>query len=278
MPLQASSCALTPRMITGYNTDVRHNEVVFHVQTEDKGLANPYIESLVYVGGQVLASKRAGYADLLAEGREEKDIVELMDRQHRTMIAAIRHGKLDGRLAEVFGKNQTGQHPKAQTSTSTAERPAAAPEAPTEATIRSTTPLPPSPVLPPPTRPAPAPASGSARERTLDQVILEYLTSEADQEQLVLMVEGEPDLGFGRRSAITLRASSSKSGAPVVGAQVSVRMISTVTEPRILATGRTDDDGLLALSFEIPHLGRGTAALIITASSQIGRAELKHLL
>ena len=53
-------------MITGYNTDVRHGEVVYHVQTEDKGAANPFIESLVYVGGQVLASKRASYADLLA--------------------------------------------------------------------------------------------------------------------------------------------------------------------------------------------------------------------
>ena len=85
-------------MITGYNTDVRHLEVVFHVQTEDKGAANPFIESLVYVGGQVLASKRANYADLLAEGRDEKEIVALMDHQHRTMIAAIRHGKFDAKL------------------------------------------------------------------------------------------------------------------------------------------------------------------------------------
>ena len=264
-------------MITGYNTDVRHNEVVFHVQTEDKGVANPFIESLVYVGGQVLASKRAGYADLLAEGKEEKDIVALMDHQHRTMIAAIRHGKLDARLAELFGKNQTGAHPKPQAAVATARPATSEIPAPAETAVRSATPLPPSPVLPPPSM-TQRPASGPARERTLDQVILEYLTSEADQEQLVLMVEGEPDLGFGRRAAITLRASSSKSGAPVVGAQVSVRMISTVSEPRILATGRTDDDGLLPLSFEIPQLGRGTAALIITASSQIGRAELKHLL
>ena len=43
-------------MITGYNTDVRHDSVVFHVQTEDKGAANPLIESLVYVGGQVVAA------------------------------------------------------------------------------------------------------------------------------------------------------------------------------------------------------------------------------
>src|SRR3954469_11733141 len=96
-------------MITGYNTDVRHGEVVYHVQTEDKGASNPFIESLVYVGGQVLASKRASYAEMLAEGREEKEIVAFMDHQHRTMIAAIRHGKLDAKLASLAAGRQTGQ-------------------------------------------------------------------------------------------------------------------------------------------------------------------------
>jgi hypothetical protein len=137
----------------------------------------------------------------------------------------------------------------------------------------STPPMPPTPPAPEAPRPAAA-----GRERTLDQVILEYLTNEADQEQLVLMVEEEQDLVFGRRAVLTLRASSSKSGAPVIGAQVSVRMISTVAEPRVLGTGKTDDQGVLPMSFEIPQLGRGTAALIITAVSTIGRAELKHLL
>ena len=115
-------------------------------------------------------------------------------------------------------------------------------------------------------------------ERTLDQVILEYLTNEADQEQLLLVLEGEADLVLGRRASLALRASSSKSGQPVAGAQVSVRMISTIAEPRVLAMGRTDDAGGLPLRFEIPALDRGTAALIITAISDIGRAELKHLL
>lgn len=261
-------------MITGYNTDVRHNEVVFHVQTEDKGLANPFIESLVYVGGQVLASKRASYAELLAEGKEEKDIVALMDHQHRTMIAAIRHGKLDARLAELLGGRQTGQIPKAVLPSTKSDAVPAAPAATSPPPVASPAPPPaaqaPSQLPPVPPRPA--------RERTLDQVILEYLTNEADQEQLVLMVEDERDLAFGRQATMVLRASSSKSGAPVVGTQVSVRMISTVNEPRVLATGRADDQGLATLVFEIPQLGRGTAALIITAVSSIGRAELKHLL
>jgi hypothetical protein len=375
-----------PLMITGYNTDVRHGEVVFHVQTEDKGAGNPFIESLVYVGGQVVATKRAGYADLLAEGKDDKEIIALMDHQHRTMIAAIRHGKLDGRLAALssraggsitvagdlsddldpipslasaaaaalgaLGAAAPGHAPAPVPAGSThapvapasapprapvppgaapapplgavpagsasapprgaapasapvlprplaAGAPAAggggaggmagagAPFAPAPAAPSPRPPLPggatPGGVAPPPRSPAAAggsarPPAAAAPERTLDQVILEYLTNEADQEQLVLLLDGDSQLGLGRRAALALRATSSKSGQPIAGAQVSVRMISTVSEPRILAHGRTDDQGALPLAFEIPTLDRGTAALIITAVSSIGRAELKHLL
>ncbi|HEY3567017.1 MAG TPA: hypothetical protein VGP73_03705 [Thermoanaerobaculia bacterium] len=289
-------------MITGYNTDVRHGEVVFHVQTEDKGVSNPYIESLVYVGGQVLASKRASYAEMIAEGKEEKDIVALMDHQHRTMIAAIRHGKLDGKLAALSASRMTGPMPVATPQTgmqpvvvrhpsgpmaSPPSPPPAAPAAdigetvaralgggetlarPATATATPETPMEPM---------AARPARPAVSERTLDQVILEYLTSEADQEQLMLLLEEERDLVLGARATLVLRTTSSKDGRAIPGAQVSVKMISTVVEPRLLANGRTDERGVLALSFDIPQLGRGTSALIITAMSSIGRAELKHLL
>ena len=178
-------------MITGYNTDVRHNDVVFHVQTEDKGQGNPTIESLVYVGGQVLATKRASYADLLTEGKDDKSIVALMDHQHRTMIAAIRHGKLDERLMTLSGMRPDPH---------LAARPAAAEHAAVE---------------------APPAALTRAAERSLDQVILEYLTNEADQEQLLMVFDGEPDLqraGLGqddlddRRAAPPLRRPHRRAG------------------------------------------------------------------
>jgi hypothetical protein len=235
-------------MITGYNTDVRHNEVVFHVQTEDKGAENPFIESLVYVGGQVLAAKRAGYAELLAEGRGERSVVELMERQHRTVIAAIKNGRFDGKLDLLLEARKTGAAPA----------PAAAPEPGTPAGHGS--------------------GNGAEAERTLDQVILEYLTSEADQDQLLLTVDGDHALTLGAGARLGLKATSSKSGQPVAGARIQVRMISTVTDPRVLATGETGGDGSLALAFEIPKLERGTAALIITAASTLGHAEIKHLL
>src|SRR5688500_3293954 len=191
-------------MITGYNTDIRHNEVVFHVQTEDKGLANPYIESLVYVGGQVLASKRANYADLLAEGKVEKDIVALMDHQHRTMIAAIKHGKLDAKLQSLIAGKQTGEVPVTRQSPPTASG-----AAPSSRPAQPASQVMPPPPLPPPTFPPPNKTPAPARERTLDQVILEYLTNEADQEQLVLFLEEESNLALGCQAHLVLRTRSS---------------------------------------------------------------------
>ena len=51
-------------MITGFNTDVKYKGVVYHVQTEDKGTANPLIETLIYKGGEILGS-RSGMGALI---------------------------------------------------------------------------------------------------------------------------------------------------------------------------------------------------------------------
>ncbi|MGH9363590.1 MAG: hypothetical protein ACRD2T_16900, partial [Thermoanaerobaculia bacterium] len=82
-------------MITGYNTDIRHREVVFHVQTEDKGEQIASVESLVYIGGRVLARRQVTYRALLARGEGRSAIARLMDRQHRLMISQIRGGRFD---------------------------------------------------------------------------------------------------------------------------------------------------------------------------------------
>jgi hypothetical protein len=249
-------------MITGYNTDVRHQDVVFHVQTEDKGTDNPFIESLVYVGGQVLAAKRASYANLLANGTHDKAVVELMERQHRTVIAAIKNGRFDEKLAARMGAKE-------------------ATAASADATSQAVSPTRTSEVAIPDDLPRAAPKEPEAEpltERTLDQVILEYLTNEADQEQLLLTVDSDDQFVLGAPAELALRTTSSKSGQPVTGARVQVRMISTIADPRVLASGETDGEGELALSFQIPSLDRGTAALIISAASAVGNAEIKHLL
>ncbi len=92
-------------MITGYNTDVKHDGKVFHVQTEDKGVANPILETLVYVGGgQIVASKQHSYATLVVDGKcDDRALSELLDSQHRRMLRWVTGGKFDPNGPPPFG-------------------------------------------------------------------------------------------------------------------------------------------------------------------------------
>lgn len=80
-------------MITGFNTDVKHKSKVYHVQTEDKGRNNPKIESLVYVGGEILDSHQTMYEN--REGLSEDQIMELLETQHKRVIRGIKVGQYD---------------------------------------------------------------------------------------------------------------------------------------------------------------------------------------
>ena len=81
-------------MITGFNTDVKYRGVVYHVQTEDKGTANPMIETLIYKGGEILGSKRLPYGDLVQDG-DEAAITRLMEDQHKNIIMDVKRGRYD---------------------------------------------------------------------------------------------------------------------------------------------------------------------------------------
>ncbi len=91
-------------MITGFNTDVEHEGRIYHIQTEDKGSGNPVIESLVYLGGEILASRRASYADLAARGATAAELSERLEAQHRRMVLDVRQGRHDPEGIKAFGE------------------------------------------------------------------------------------------------------------------------------------------------------------------------------
>jgi hypothetical protein len=78
-------------VITGFNTDVKYRGVVYHVQTEDKGKVNPLIETLIYKGGEILASRRLPYAEIAKDA--EAAISRLMEEQHKAMILEVKKGR-----------------------------------------------------------------------------------------------------------------------------------------------------------------------------------------
>ena len=52
-------------MEKGFNSNVTLRGENFHVQTEDWGMANPYVVSRVYQSGAVLKSVKTSYSEIL---------------------------------------------------------------------------------------------------------------------------------------------------------------------------------------------------------------------
>lgn len=95
-------------MIFGFNTDVRVDDTVFHVETEDRGPGNPVIGTTVYVSGRVLATRSTSYrAFLSSPDFNESELHAMLERQHQQLIEEIRTGQLP-EMAEVAAESRTG--------------------------------------------------------------------------------------------------------------------------------------------------------------------------
>jgi hypothetical protein len=80
-------------MLVGYNTNIKFKGTVYHVQTEDSGIKNPFIITLLYYKGTILSSKKISYAQYAASPDYKKQVRELMKEQHKSMIKELVAGK-----------------------------------------------------------------------------------------------------------------------------------------------------------------------------------------
>jgi len=88
-------------MVLGFNHNVMYKGEVFHVQTEDSGVANPHIITLLYRGGVILCSKKTSYADILKMGNLEVVVEELMKEQHKEMMRRLKSGEFDEKAFSI---------------------------------------------------------------------------------------------------------------------------------------------------------------------------------
>ncbi len=80
-------------MLIGYNTNIPYKGKQYHVQTEDSGLANPFIVTLLYHKGAILRSTRTSYSHIVGHPDFETELREIMKTQHREMIRFLISGK-----------------------------------------------------------------------------------------------------------------------------------------------------------------------------------------
>ncbi|HEX4620086.1 MAG TPA: hypothetical protein VH208_00840 [Myxococcaceae bacterium] len=172
------------KAVTGFNHNIKHKGRVYHVQTEDSGHNNPHLITHLFVGGNILASKKTSYADIISAENLQEVVRELMEEQHKEMLRNLINGLYDN--IDAVGSAKHYQPGQLDHGTPVRKLPSNVPLAPVE-------PLPPQ--LPPEVLAARAlkvpPKINEVgaetlfgedliSEKSLDEVILSYLAGEGE--------------------------------------------------------------------------------------------------
>jgi hypothetical protein len=83
------------KAVTGFNHNIKHKGKVYHVQTEDSGASNPHIITHLFVGGNILATKKASYADIVKSENLPELVRDMMEEQHKQMLRNLVNGTYD---------------------------------------------------------------------------------------------------------------------------------------------------------------------------------------
>jgi hypothetical protein len=92
-------------MIFGFNTDVKHDDTVYHVQSEARE-SELLLQTQVFVRGRCVGKRAVSYSDKAAEsGFTDQQKEQILRDQHRLVLDSIR----DGRLDSVLDKQLTSE-------------------------------------------------------------------------------------------------------------------------------------------------------------------------
>jgi hypothetical protein len=283
-------------VITGFNTDIEHDGVVYHVQTEDKGLDTPIILSLVYSGGTILASKRAPYEDLIASGFSDEVLAERLKRQHRLICAAIHSGRIDDlKKMTRSAREQAAPVAEAVTTAPVAE------EFEIEDEVEERQPVveefefeygPITQEWTPPTPRVEEPVVENVEETTTEFEVAAADEFDADQQGseeqalaevapdglVITMLDDEEFFANEKyilRVLITDRVSGDET--PLPSAVVSIKILGTTFRPLIYSL-KTERDGVATVVTQIPAFTSGRAAVLVRAVAKDQAAELRRII
>jgi hypothetical protein len=114
-------------MVPGFNTDFKYRGETYHVQTEDNGVGNPVVVTLLYHKGAILASRRTPYHDLVGKPEFAQELMGLMKSQHKDLMRALLAGAYDKNGAAPAIGVGSGEHPADAAVAGTTSKPATKP-------------------------------------------------------------------------------------------------------------------------------------------------------
>lgn len=118
-------------MLPGLNHNIRYRELLFHVQTEDSGVAQGELTTHVFIEGRVIASARTSYREealaLPAGASREAFVRTRMQDQHKRLMKALVAGEYDPKIPELAPAAPASPTPEPGAPTPTPDEAAPAP-------------------------------------------------------------------------------------------------------------------------------------------------------
>jgi hypothetical protein len=108
----------------GYNHNIPHRGRLYHVQTEDSGIARAHIFTHVFYDGTIVASNKVDYRAKLESENLDAVIIGLMQDSHKSMIRQLRSGSFDEKIVRSIGAHpETAAKPEAAPAVAPDRRP-----------------------------------------------------------------------------------------------------------------------------------------------------------
>lgn len=287
-------------MIAGFNTDIEFDGVVYHVQTEDKGLPSRKIISLVYDGGTILASKRTNYEDLPTGALDETAVAERVQKQHTLICAAIRAGRLEDLKAMTAKASAARSADPAPIHHEAAIVPTPIARIETQRIIT----IVPSddPILAPIDDPIELPDAVVTEDFEVDEffdapifedfeIIEDDILLPADavavvselsgkerpaNQKLSIELLGDAKFKGGDRITVSLMICRGTERKVVADAQIMVKVLGSSFRP-VIFHAKTDSNGMASVHLQMPRFSSGRAALLLRASHNGEEIELRRV-
>lgn len=260
-------------MIPGFNTDIEHGGITYHVQTEDKGVDSPIILSLVYYGGAILASKRTPYDDLLTAGLDEETLAERLQRQHKLICAAIR----SGRIEDLKRMNERATRPIGENKKTVSPTLPVVESDPVEIGVDDD-------LLdldpPPPAAPLVTEQQGSvhAKVHLIKKGVADFARESVamDAPSLTLLEETEIRGGRDLSLRVKLTQGDGDDAEPLAATTITAKIFGTKFA-HIECAAQTNGEGIAVVKLSVPVFTSGRAVLLISAIADGHEATLRRV-
>jgi hypothetical protein len=286
-------------VISGFNTDIKVGETVFHVQTEDKGGKARLVLSLIYDRGTILASKRVSYEDVFkGSDFDETKLADHLNRQHQLICAAVSAGRIED-LKKMTDKARAKANAAPEPATTNGQPVFTAPSVPSVPSMPSIPSAPsPSdiaaetPIRPPVEQPfVPEELDDiiidvDAVAIIEDEMILEAAAVEVVSElsgrerpsnnKLTIEMLGETKFKGGDRKTINIMVCRGTDRKVIPSAEIMVKILGSSFRP-VIFHARSDANGLAKVHLQVPKFDAGRAALLIRAISTGEEIELRRI-